>query len=174
MIYMIELILGGARSGKSRYAEIIAADSGKQKHYIATAQAHDEEMQARIKIHQERRTNDWKNIEEPFTLANCLRKNDHVDHCLLVDCLTIWVSNLLHSSENNHWQQERELLLKTLPELQGHLIFVSNEVGSGIIPMGEVTRQFVDELGWLHQDLAKLSQRVTLVVAGLPTILKGQ
>jgi len=171
---MIELILGGARSGKSRFAEELAISSGKQKYYIATALAHDEEMRARIKIHQERRTTGWKNIEEPFALANALQKYDHTEHCLLVDCLTLWVNNLLHSPAKDHWQQEKNNLIKTLPNFQGRIIFVSNEVGSGIVPTGKVSRDFVDELGWLHQDLAKLSQRVTLVVAGLPTILKQE
>jgi adenosylcobinamide kinase/adenosylcobinamide-phosphate guanylyltransferase len=170
---MIELILGGARSGKSQYAEQLAIETGKSRFYIATAQAHDEEMRARIEVHKQRRSHDWTNIEESFDLANCLKKHDDKNHCLLVDCLTLWVSNLLHSEKAEHWQQEKEHLLKTLPELNAHIILVSNEVGSGIIPLGEITRQYVDEIGWLHQNLAKLSQRVTLITAGLPAVLKG-
>jgi len=170
---MIELILGGARSGKSRHAEQLVIDSGKKKYYIATAQAHDEEMRSRIEIHQERRSKDWIVIEQPFTLADTLSEHDHEDHCILIDCLTLWLSNLLHSSDKNQWQQEKIKLLNKLTDLRGHILFVSNEVGCGITPMGEITRQYVDELGWLHQDIANTCDRVTLVTAGIPSVLKG-
>ncbi len=170
---MIELILGGARSGKSRFAEQQALSSGKKRYYIATARSLDDEMTERIKVHQQSRADDWRTIEEPQALAKVLRENAHEDHCLLVDCLTLWLSNLLHTDKADDWQKQRKELLETLPALPGHIILVSNEVGSGIVPMGELSRRYVDEIGCLHQEIACLSDRVILVVAGLPQILKG-
>lgn len=169
---MIELILGGARSGKSRFAEQRAQQSGKKKIYIATAQVLDDEMSERVKAHQQRRTADWQTIEEPKALATTLQQVTDKEHCVLVDCLTLWLSNLLQLDDVNDWQHERAALLETLPTLPGHIILVSNEIGSGIVPMGELTRRFVDESGWLHQDIAQISDRVSLVIAGLVQTLK--
>ena len=170
---MIELVLGGARSGKSRFAEQLAIETGKRKLYIATAQSLDDEMSERIRIHQKRRANEWETVEENHALANVLREHAGQNNCLLVDCLTLWVSNLLHLDSEDRWQTEKENLLQTLPTLPGHIIMVSNEVGSGIVPMGELSRRFVDEIGWLHQDISRISDRVTLITAGLPLVLKG-
>ncbi|NKB35542.1 MAG: bifunctional adenosylcobinamide kinase/adenosylcobinamide-phosphate guanylyltransferase [Gammaproteobacteria bacterium] len=171
---MIELILGGARSGKSRYAEQQALASNKKLTYIATAQILDDEMARRVDIHKQRRTSDWCTVEEPYALGKVLQEKAHQDHCILVDCLTLWLSNLLHSDKANAWQEEKNSLLQVLPALPGLIILVSNEVGSGIVPMGKLSRRYVDEIGWLHQDIASLSDKVTYIVAGLPQILKGQ
>ncbi len=179
---MKELILGGVRSGKSRLAEQRALASGLHVTYIATATTGDEEMRQRILVHQLRRPSDWKLIEEPHALAAVLEAHAHPDHCLVVDCLTLWLTNLLIKraacppGQNNgaDYATQREALLAALPHLPGHIILVSNETSLGVVPLGELTRRFCDEAGWLHQALAGLCERVTLTVAGLPLTLKGE
>ena len=168
-----ELILGGARSGKSKLAEQAAEASGLRRVYIATAQAGDAEMAQRIELHRQRRGDQWQLIEEPIQLAQTLKEAAREDTCILVDCLTLWLSNCLFCGDENEWPHQRAALLEALPELPGQLIFVSNEISMGVIPMGEVTRQFVDEAGLLHQALAEICDRVTLSVAGLPHVLKS-
>ena len=176
------LILGGARSGKSRYAEQLARHyeaEGQTVFYFATAQTHyqdekgqsqlDIEMQQRIEHHQSQRPAHWQTIEAPVQLAEAIQQYDAPNHCLLVDCLTLWTLNLLHAEQ---LAQARQQLLKTLPKLQGTLILVSNEVGLGVVPLGELSRQFVDELGWLHQKLAEQLPQVTFMIAGQPLTLK--
>ncbi len=170
---MHQLILGGARSGKSRLAEKLAADSALAVTYIATSQALDGEMSTRVAHHRERRPAHWGLIEEPLALARVLRDNARADTCLLVDCLTLWLTNLLMQDDPARLAQEREHLLDCLGALPGQIIFVSNETGMGVVPMGELTRRYVDEAGWLHQALAERCQRVVLTVAGLPLTLKG-
>lgn len=170
---MKQLILGGARSGKSLYAEQQAENGQSEVIYIATSEAQDEEMQRRIEHHRQQRPQHWQLIEEPLFLADVLARNDATDRCLLVDCLTLWLSNLLCHPDQALFAQQREQLLTTLPRLQGRLILVSNEVGQGIVPMGELNRRFVDESGRLHQDLARLCDRVVWIMAGLPQILKS-
>ncbi|MCK9564367.1 MAG: bifunctional adenosylcobinamide kinase/adenosylcobinamide-phosphate guanylyltransferase [Bacteroidales bacterium] len=165
----LELLLGGARSGKSRLAEERALASGKHPYYIATATAGDGEMAERISHHRQRRGPQWQLVEAPLHLADTLLDLHGDDRCLLVDCLTLWLSNCLH---HGCWPEERDALLKIAGQLKGRVILVSNEVGSGIVPLGELSRQFVDESGWLHQQLAQVARRVTLVVAGLPLELK--
>lgn len=171
---MHSLILGGARSGKSALAERLAIASGQQVVYIATAQAHDEEMAARIAHHRASRPAHWHSVEEPLALAAALRKHARPDRCILVDCLTLWLSNLLGHDDAGRFAQERDALLDALPMLDGQLLLVSNEVGLGIVPMGALTRRFVDEAGRLHQALAERCERVLLVAAGLPLVLKGK
>lgn len=170
---MLQLILGGARSGKSRLAETLATDSALCVIYIATSQPLDGEMSARVAHHRERRPAEWTLIEEPIELARVLRENASPNHCLLVDCLTLWLTNLLMLEDPDRLKQERETLLQTLATLPGEIIFVSNETGMGVVPLGELTRRYVDEAGWLHQALAERCQRVVLTVAGLPLTLKG-
>jgi adenosylcobinamide kinase/adenosylcobinamide-phosphate guanylyltransferase len=167
------LILGGARSGKSALAERLARDSGNEVVYIATAQAHDAEMAARIAHHRDRRPAHWQSVEEPLALAGALRAYARPDRCVLVDCLTLWLSNLLGDADDQRLGREYEALLEVLPALPGELLFVSNEVGLGVVPMGELTRRFVDEAGRLHQALAARCERVLFVAAGLPLPLKG-
>jgi adenosylcobinamide kinase/adenosylcobinamide-phosphate guanylyltransferase len=171
---MRELILGGARSGKSRLAEKLAADSGLAVTYIATSQALDGEMNARIRQHRERRPADWGLVEEPLELARVLRELASPEHCLLVDCLTLWLTNLLMLEDDARLIAEREALLACLAALPGRIILVSNETGLGVVPMGELTRRYVDEAGWLHQAIAERCQRVIFTVAGLPMVLKGE
>ncbi|WP_324708173.1 bifunctional adenosylcobinamide kinase/adenosylcobinamide-phosphate guanylyltransferase [Pseudomonas fragi] len=170
---MLQLILGGARSGKSRLAEKLAAESGCVVTYIATSQPLDGEMNERVRHHRERRPGHWALIEEPIELARILRDNARADTCLLVDCLTLWLTNLLMLEDPQRLSAERDALLQCLAELPGEIVFVSNETGMGVVPLGELTRRYVDEAGWLHQALAERCQRVVLTVAGLPLTLKG-
>lgn len=170
---MLQLILGGARSGKSRLAEKLATDSQRQVIYIATSQPLDGEMNQRVAHHRARRPTEWGLIEEPVELARVLRENASVERCLLVDCLTLWMTNLLMLEDPTRLTVEREALLDCLASLPGEIIFVSNETGMGVVPLGELTRRYVDEAGWLHQALAERCQRVVLTVAGLPLTLKG-
>ena len=170
---MLQLILGGARSGKSRLAEKLASESGLAVTYIATSQPLDGEMNERVRHHRERRPAHWGLIEEPVELARVLRDNASADSCLLVDCLTLWMTNLLMLDDPQRLGAERDALLECLAELPGEIVFVSNETGMGIVPLGELTRRYVDEAGWLHQALAAHCQRVVLTVAGLPLTLKG-
>lgn len=170
---MLQLILGGARSGKSRLAEKLASDIQLAVTYIATSQPLDGEMNARVAHHRARRPAEWALIEEPIALARVLRENAGAERCLLVDCLTLWLTNLLMLDDVARLAAEREALLDGLASLPGEIIFVSNETGMGVVPLGELTRRYVDEAGWLHQALAERCQRVVLTVAGLPLTLKG-
>lgn len=171
---MHELILGGARSGKSRLAEGLATRSGLDVTYIATSQALDGEMAARIAHHRARRPAHWALVEEPLTLARVLQENAAPQRCLLVDCLTLWLTNLLMLEDAQRLAAERDALLQVLPELPGRIILVSNETGLGVVPLGELSRRYVDEAGWVHQALAACCQRVVFTVAGLPMVLKGE
>ncbi len=171
---MHELILGGARSGKSRLAERLAAESGLAVTYIATSQPLDGEMNERIQHHRERRPAHWALVEEPLALAKVLREQAAADKCLLVDCLTLWLTNLLMLDDLSRLSAERDALLDCLSGLPGRILLVSNETGLGVVPLGELTRRYVDEAGWLHQALAERCERVVFTVAGLPMVLKGK
>lgn len=171
---MLELILGGARSGKSRLAERLATQSGLAVTYIATSQALDGEMSARIQHHRQRRPADWGLVEEPLELARALRDNAAPGRCLLVDCLTLWLTNLLMLDDDTRLAMQRDAFLEVLAELPGRIILVSNETGLGVVPLGELTRRYVDEAGWLHQAVAERAERVLFTVAGLPMLLKGE
>lgn len=168
---MKQLILGGARSGKSALAEDLAGATDLEVIYIATATANDGEMQQRIAHHQQQRPAHWTTIESPYELTETLQQQAAPQRCLLVECLTLWLSNLLCDARNT--ELAREALLKAVAELPGEIIFVSNEVGLGVIPMGSLSRQFVDESGRLHQSLAQQCDRVVFTAAGLPLIMKG-
>lgn len=169
---MRSLILGGARSGKSALAERLAAQHADVL-YIATAAPGDNEMSERILHHRARRPGHWALAETPLQLATTLRREARPGRCLLVDCLTLWLSNLLCAGDEAQWQRERNDLIDTLPQLAGEIILVSNEVGQGIVPLGQLSRRFVDEAGRLHQDIAARCERVVFTVAGLPQVLKG-
>ena len=171
---MLQLILGGARSGKSRLAEQIAINTQLVVTYVATAQALDSEMQSRIEHHQNQRPAHWSLVEEPLYLANALQKIDRPNQIILVDCLTLWLTNLLLLEDQNVQQFECEQLLKVLPTLQSEIILVSNETGLGVVPLGEISRRFVDEAGRLHQALGQIANKVVFCVAGFPMILKGE
>lgn len=170
---MQALILGGARSGKSAFAERVAKHSGQAVVYIATAQAHDHEMQQRIAHHRATRPAHWLTVEEPLALAACLQQYAAPERLLLVDCLTLWLTNLLCLDDEDHLQMEIQALLANLLHLPGDVLLVSNEIGLGIVPLGELTRRYVDTAGRLHQQLAAQLSHVTLLVAGLPQTLKG-
>lgn len=171
------LILGGARSGKSAYAEKLATESGLQVSYIATAQIYDAEFGARIQHHKDRRSADWTLVEEPHYLAQTISRLAAPNQCLIVDCLTLWLAQWICADcippKESSWQTEREALLTLLPMLAGTIILVSNEVGMGIVPLGEINRQFQDEQGRLNQAVATVAKQVTFVAAGLPLKLKG-
>lgn len=169
---MRELILGGARSGKSRLAERRAEASGLAVTYVATSRPLDDELQQRVAHHRARRPAHWGLVEEPHALADVLRRHAAPERCLLVDCLTLWLTNLLMLDDDARLADERDALLACLPALPGQVLLVSNETGLGVVPLGELTRRYVDEAGWLHQALAERCERVTLVVAGLPMTLK--
>ena len=172
---MRELVLGGARSGKSLYTEQQALACGLPVVYVATAEGRDAEMTRRIALHQSRRPAHWGLAEEPFALARILTEQAALDRCLIVDCLTLWLTNLLVSpdSSETRFKQERTALLDTLPGLPGRIFLVSNEVGQGIVPTNALARRFVDEAGWLHQELATLCDHVVFITAGLPLVLKS-
>jgi len=173
---MIELVLGGARSGKSHYAEQVAIESGIPVIYIATAEAGDAEMQARIERHRQDRPKHWKTVEEPIKLAEVIKEHSSPNVCLLVDCLTLWLTNVLFDKQGNvqqtRFEQESQALFDVLSAFSGQVVLVSNEVGLGIVAMDKMTRRFVDEAGFLHQKIAALSDKVVLVTAGLPQKLK--
>ena len=171
---MKELVLGGVRSGKSRYAEQQARASGLRVVYLATALAGgDAELEERIRRHRSYRPADWVTVEEPAALGAALRTHASAQSCVLVECLTLWLAHLLTSGSADRLEHERSSLLRAAQEIPGHLILVSNETGLGIMPPGELSRRFLDLSGELHQSLAAACDRVTLVLAGLPQPLKG-
>jgi adenosylcobinamide kinase/adenosylcobinamide-phosphate guanylyltransferase len=173
---MQHLILGGVRSGKSGYAEQRAQLSQKEVIYIATGTVGDEEMRARINRHKEDRPRYWTTIEEPITLGCIIAKYDNPRYFLLVDCLTLWLSNILFDAQGHYQEdiflQQKQALLSELARLHTDIVLVSNEVGLGITPIDKMSRQFIDEAGRLHQQLAKQCSHVSLVTAGLAQALK--
>ncbi len=168
---MRELILGGARSGKSALAVRLACSSGLAVTFVATATAGDAEMAERIARHRAARPPGWRVVEEPMALAAALRAECAADRLVIVDCLTLWLSNLVLAG--SPLEPERTALLDALPALQGEILLVANEVGLGIVPENALARRFRDEQGALNQAVAGLCDRVTLVTAGLPMVLKG-
>jgi adenosylcobinamide kinase/adenosylcobinamide-phosphate guanylyltransferase len=170
---MLEFVLGGARSGKSHYAQQQALASDLHVIYIATATAGDAEMHARIERHRQSRPSHWTLCEEPLELAAMLRRYGQEENYIIVDCLTLWLSNLLAQSPA-YYQQQWQAFFDCLPEVDASVIFVSNEVGMGITPMGELSRHFVDESGRLHQRLAQQCQRVTQMIVGIPHVIKNE
>lgn len=173
---MLHFVLGGARSGKSRYAENLAKQheaQGKTVIYIATAKTQfideagwpsvNQEMLQRIETHQADRPSHWRTIETPIELTETLQRLDASNYCILIDCLTLWTLNLL---EETCLQKQKQALLKALPELNAEVIIVSNEVGMGVVPLGEFTREYVDELGRLHQAIGELANSMVFMVAG--------
>lgn len=172
---MAELILGGMRSGKSREAQRRALSSGLEVIYIATATANDEEMAQRIARHRDERPANWITVEEPLKLSDALEDLAAPSRCIVVDCLTLWLSNWLVSAEVvPDFHQARDVLLKTVVSVSGRTILVSNETNQGVVPANELARRFCDEAGWLHQELARICDRVTLMVAGLPIEVKRE
>ena len=193
------LVFGGARSGKSAYAERLAIASGKEVVYIATARAGDGEMAVRIAHHQRQRPAEWTTVEEPLALAAALRQWCTPGRLVLVDCLTLWLSNLMFADGTDYpdvgeialparFHAERAALLSVLEQagrspanaaggaadaVMGDIVLVSNEVGMGIVPYGAISRAFTDEAGRLNQAVAAICGRAVFVAAGLPLVLKG-
>ena len=166
----LSLVLGGARSGKSRFAEDLVTQSNLSRIYLATAQAYDEEMTARITKHRSDRGGQWTTIEEPLNLLEALQQKSSVDNIILVDCLTLWMSNLM--GEGHSVEEAIDQLIDGLPYLLGSVVFVSNEVGQGIVPDNAMAREFRDHAGMLHQRLAENVNSVYFVTAGLAQKLK--
>ncbi|GJM03455.1 MAG: adenosylcobinamide kinase/adenosylcobinamide phosphate guanyltransferase [Rhodomicrobium sp.] len=170
----IDLILGGARSGKSRFAET-EAEAYPEKIYIATAERDksglDHEMTARIKAHQDRRGENWQSIEEPIEIYSIIDNKSRCGNVILIDCLTLWLSNLMHHQKDLDLHTSR--LIESLGKAEGAIIMVTNEVGLSIVPENALARRFRDEQGRLNQILAKAAHNVVFIAAGLPLCLKG-
>lgn len=168
--HAVVLVLGGARSGKSAYAERLVLQAGRGS-YLATAEPLDAEMDDRIRHHRARRGADWHTIEEPLALADTLVRISAPDRPVLVDCLTLWLSNLMHA--NRPIAAETAGLVAAFDRLNGPVVLVSNEVGGGLVPDTPLGRAFRDQAGRLHQAIAAAADGVVLVTAGLPQILKS-
>lgn len=166
----ITLVLGGTRSGKSSFAEGLAFDSGLSRCYLATAEAFDSEMEQRISRHQQDRGPGWTTIEEPVDLTKTLKNHSNGTTVILVDCLTLWLSNLMGRDADIDAAVDE--LIEKVDGLKGPVIFVSNEVGQGIVPDNRMARKFRDHAGRLHQRLAQKADTVYFVTAGLPQKLK--
>ncbi|HEY3918571.1 MAG TPA: bifunctional adenosylcobinamide kinase/adenosylcobinamide-phosphate guanylyltransferase [Stellaceae bacterium] len=165
----LTLVLGGARSGKSRFAEELVEHTQRPALYLATAEPHDDEMRARIAAHRARRGGRWTTIEEPLEIVNALLTEE--TRPVLIDCLTLWLSNLLGAQRDIGFEIER--LLAALPRIKAPVVLVANEVGLGIVPENALAREFRDHAGRLNQGVARLAQRVVFTAAGLPLALKG-
>ena len=174
---MKQLVLGGARSGKSRYGEqwVLAQAASTQAvpTYVATAdwEGSDAEMRARIQRHRQDRANEWQCREEPLFLSQLLCDLHTKDGPILIDCLTLWLSNCLMA---DCWSSERDAFVNAFTDTDADVTLVSNEVGLGVVPMGKLSRRFVDESGFLHQVLAAQCDRVVFCAAGLPLVMKGE
>jgi adenosylcobinamide kinase/adenosylcobinamide-phosphate guanylyltransferase len=171
---MTSLILGGVKSGKSRFAEQLAVQLAQPVTYIATAQAWDDEMRVRIQAHQQQRPSEWQTVEAPLHLAQALQASDAPQTTLLVDCLTLWITQLLCHEDPDLLTYELTAFQSLLPNLRADVILVSNETNMGIIPMDALSRRFCDIAGKLHQQLAPYCDTLVLTVAGLPLYVKGK
>ena len=171
---MKTLVLGGVKSGKSQLAVNLAENCARSVSLIATATAHDDEMRRRIEKHRSTRPAAWATLEEPIALGAAIGSMQNTGQCVVVDCLTLWLTNLLMLDDERVFQQEKQDLMEAVESCCETLILVSNETSMGIMPMGELSRRYCDEAGLLHQALAQLSDTVILTVAGLPHLLKGQ
>jgi adenosylcobinamide kinase / adenosylcobinamide-phosphate guanylyltransferase len=167
------LVLGGARSGKTGFAERLAMRAGETPLYLATAQALDAEMRERVRMHQEQRHKRFATLEEPIELTSALKAAAKAHDVILVDCLTLWITNLLGA--NHDVAKAVDQLAAALPTIEtSRVILVSNEVGLGIVPDNPMARMFRDLAGAAHQRLAEICTDVHFVVAGLPMTLKGE
>jgi adenosylcobinamide kinase/adenosylcobinamide-phosphate guanylyltransferase len=166
------LVLGGQRSGKSRYAEELVIASGLSPVYLATAASGDGEMRERIALHRARRGEGWRTVEEPLELATALARETGEGFHVLVDCLTLWVTNQIGADRS--LDDETSRLLEVLARVTGPVVLVTGEVGLGIIPANALSRRFADALGLVNQRVASVVDRVVLVAAGLPLILKAE
>ncbi len=168
----VYLVTGGARSGKSRYAEELArklCKDGSRRCYIATAEAFDDEMKERIRLHQERRKDDFFTVEAPVELGKAITEAQGRSDVILVDCLTVWTNNLLYYDR----LEEKQRLYTALKGCTCDVILVTNETGMGIVPSNELSRRFRDEAGFINQDVAGIADAVVFMVCGLPMSVKG-
>lgn len=167
----VTLVLGGARSGKSRFAETLAEAASPLRLYVATAQAWDDEMRARIDLHRARRGEGWETVDAPLDLVGAIREHAQPARPVLVDCLTLWLTNLMIAARDI--DAESNSLVEALEEAAGPVILVSNEVGLGIVPENAMARAFRDHAGRLHQSIAAAADAVYFIAAGLPLKMKG-
>jgi len=166
------LILGGIKSGKSRYAESLASQTYVSLNLIATAQAHDEEMSARIKRHKAERSTRFHVHEEPIFLGKVIAQHNASD-CVIVDCLTLWLTNLLlMTNKQTSVEAEKSDFIQSIKDSPSRIILVSNESNMGIMPLGELSRRYCDEIGLMHQELGLICDEVYLMVAGIPLQVK--
>lgn len=171
MTFDFTLVLGGAASGKSAWAENHVLSFSTQPIYVATAQAYDNEMKKKVLLHQKRRSANWRTFEEPLALVeqlSALRKSEVV----LIDCATMWLSNLLLKDQDV--SSAADSLCAYLPSFEGRIVIVSNEVGHSVVPSTKLGRRFQSDQGHLNQKLASIADRVVMVTAGLPALLKGR
>ena len=165
------LIIGGAKSGKSTYALNLCRDMKKRRIFLATAQPIDEEMKDKIKKHKEERGPGWITVEEPVRIAERIKELNKEDTVILLDCLTLWANNiLLHDLDR---EKELDKLKDALLHSKGTIVVVSNEVGMGIVPSDELSRRYRDFLGYANQQIACLANKVILMTAGIPVIIKS-
>ena len=167
----VTLVLGGTRSGKSAFAESLVQACGLQPVYVATAECVDDEMRDRIATHRARRGAAWRTVEAPVDLVRATGRESTPQACLLVDCLTVWLGNLMHHGRDV--DAATEALLESLVTAPGPLVLVANEVGLGIVPDNAMARAFRDRAGWLNQAVARVAESVYFVAAGIPMAIKG-
>ena len=167
-------VTGGAKSGKSRVALEVCDALDKERIFLATAQALDQEMEERIRRHKEERSSDWRTIEEPLDVPAVLNRMDRENRVILLDCLTLWINNLYmnYGDQQDTISSHIEDLLLALSKLRGAVVVVSNEVGWGIVPGDPTSRAYRDSVGFLNQRIARVSNKVVAVIAGLPLVLK--
>lgn len=169
------LVTGGQKSGKSRYALNLGETArGGRKIFVATAQPLDGEMNTRIERHRKERGSRWHTIEEPVEVASLLRNAEYGDAVFLIDCLTLWTSNLLERLDESAFLQKTEDFSRAVAEFGGTVILVTNEVGLGVVPASPVTREYCDRLGLANQKMAEVCHGVVMLVAGVPVIIKGE
>ncbi len=168
------MVLGGAKSGKSRYALDLCNMTGEKRIFVATAQALDDEMYQRIERHKAERGSRWKTVEESLNITEVIQEYDNEDSVILLDCVTLWISNLLMKckQEDRYVSHEVERLAVCLEGVSGTVVVVSNDVGMGIVPDNPLSRRYRDLLGLANQRIARASDVVVMLVAGLPVILK--
>ncbi len=167
------LVIGGCRSGKSRHGESLITARRPPYFYVATAQVYDNEMRERVRRHQARRSSDWETIECPYELSRCLGDLASSERPVLVDCLTLWITNLLLKEDVAYTERAVEQLCRILGQVRYPLVLVSNEVGAGIVPDNTLARTFRDLMGWSNQQIAAACASVTWMIAGIPVAIKG-
>ncbi len=170
------LVLGGAKSGKSRFALNVCNSSNRERILLATAQALDQEMEERIRRHKVERGDGWHTVEEPLKVAETIGSLDSKDTVILLDCLTLWLNNLYmeYGEDQEAIDKAIENLALQLTNIQGTVVMVSNEVGMGIVPDNQLSRTYRDTAGYMNQRIARLSGKVVAVLAGIPLVLKDE